>query len=243
MRIGIFSDVHSNLEALKAAITYFSKQKIDLYLFVGDLVGYGANPNECIELIKKLECVVVAGNHDYGVLTKTDIDNFNDTAKAAILWTQKNTNQKSNDFLNALPLRNNYHKFLMIHSTPYHPSAWEYIFTLKQAENEFKYFKEQICIIGHSHCPFVVEKDETKNEFRIINDQRFKIKGKFRYLINVGSVGQPRDGDPRACLSIFNSKTNYFEFHRLEYNIRLAQKKIINAGLPTFLAYRLAEGR
>jgi len=243
MRIGIFSDIHSNLEALKVALTFLSKQKVGQYLFVGDLVGYGANPNECIDLVKKLKCFSVAGNHDYGVLSRIDIENFNDAAKQAIVWTKKELNPTSKVFLETFTIQNHFRNFLLVHSTPHLPDSWEYMFTLKQAQNEFKFFKEQICITGHSHCPFIVEKDETKNEFKRITEPRFKIKEKFRYLINVGSIGQPRDGDARNCVALFDTKTNYFELYRLEYDIKLAQKKIIDAGLPPAFAYRLADGK
>jgi diadenosine tetraphosphatase ApaH/serine/threonine PP2A family protein phosphatase len=243
LRIGIFSDVHSNLEALQSVIAFFSEKKIRQYLIIGDFVGYGANPNECINRIKKLDCFCVAGNHDYAVLDKTDIRNFNDAAKAAIIWTKTELTKESKEFLSILPLQKSVNQKLLVHSTPENPADWEYIFTLKQGQNEFKFFKEQICFIGHSHCPFIIEKDQQKNEYKIINEQKFKIKEKSRYIINVGSVGQPRDGDARACLTLFDTLTKHIEFKRVEYDIKSAQHKIIQAGLPTILAKRLAEGK
>jgi len=113
---------------------------------------------------------------------------------------------------------------------------------LKQGQNEFKFFNEQICFIGHSHIPFVIERDEKKNEFRIINEPKFKVNEKCRYICNVGSIGQPRDQNPKVCLVVYDTSTGNIEFNRIEYNIKLAQRKIIEAGLPTILADRLAEG-
>lgn len=243
MRIGIFSDVHSNLEALQSALSFFLEKKVRQYLIIGDFVGYGANPNECIDLIKKLDCICVAGNHDYAVLDKTDIRNFNDAAKAAIMWTKTKLTKESKEFLETLPLQISVNQKLLVHSTPQNPANWEYIFTLKQGQSEFYFFKEQICFIGHSHSPFVVEKNQLKNEYKVINEQKFKIKEKSRYIINVGSVGQPRDGDARACLVLFDRLTKYIEFKRIEYDVKSAQHKIVQAGLPTILAKRLAEGK
>jgi putative phosphoesterase len=244
MRIGIFSDIHANLEALQAVLKFLTEQKVEQYLIIGDIIGYGANPNECIEVVKDLNGILVAGNHDYGVLGKTDIKEFNDTAKEAIVWTKKVLNRKSIKFLESLPLENNYLNFLLVHASPLRPDDWNYVITLKQAENQFKYFQEQICFIGHSHCPIIIEKNLSKNETKIINDKKFKIKERgFRYLINAGSVGQPRDGNPHSCVMIYNTITKQMEIKRLEYDIKTAQAKIIAAGLPSILAYRLSKGQ
>ncbi|MCX8015046.1 MAG: metallophosphatase family protein [candidate division WOR-3 bacterium] len=242
MLLGIFSDVHSNLEALTATINFFLTKPIDKFLFVGDLVGYGASPNECIELVKKLNCIVVAGNHDFGVLGKTDIEYFNDYARWAIEWTAKQLNESAKDYLNSLPLENKYDDIFLVHSSPAEPASWRYIFTLQQAITQFEFFKEQICLVGHSHCPFIVEKNNI-NEVKLITDNKIKIKESHRYLINVGSVGQPRDGDNRACVGVLDVNEKVFEMYRIPYDINLAQQKIINAGLPKLLAYRLALGK
>lgn len=242
MVIGIFSDVHANFEALTSVLNFFSAKKVNQLLFVGDLVGYGANPNECIELIKKLNCRAIAGNHDYGVLGKTDLDYFNDQARIAIEWTAKQLDESSKTYLNSLPLDNKYDSIFMVHASPQKPSSWNYILTLEQAQTQFEFFKEQICFVGHSHCPFIIEKTHT-NEVKLITNQKIIIKDNCRYLINVGSVGQPRDGDSRACVSLFDVDNKIFEMYRISYDITLTQKKIIAAGLPKFLAVRLAQGR
>jgi putative phosphoesterase len=243
LRIGIFSDVHANLEALQSVLKFFLREKVNQHLIIGDLVGYGASPNECIKLIKQLKCSCVAGNHDCAVLDKTDTRHFNDAAKKVIEWTKNQLTDESIEFLSNLQLIVSVNQKVLVHSTPQNPEEWKYIFALKQGQNEFKFFREQICIIGHSHIPFVIEKDEVKNEYRTINEPKFKIKEKSRYIINVGSVGQPRDGNVNACIMILDTLTNYIEYNRIEYNIILAQKKILRAGLPGILAERLAEGK
>lgn len=244
MRIGIFSDVHGNLEALQVVLQYLNKEEINQYLCIGDLIGYGANPNECVKLIKELKCVSVAGNHDYGVLEKTDISNFNDAAKSAIAWTKQVISKDAVDFLKQLQLVNTYQSMLLVHATPDKPEVWKYVFTLAQAQEQFLSFTDKICLIGHSHIPFIVEKDETNNRYVIINESKVKIKGQgFRYIINVGSVGQPRDNSPDTCVVIYDTKIGCLEIKRFAYNFKLTQEKIIKAGLPEILATRLSTGR
>lgn len=242
MRLGIFSDVHSNLEALKVALKFFDDIEVTHYLFLGDLIGYGANPNECVQLVKELRCVGVAGNHDFGVLKKTPLDEFNPAAARAILWTQQQLNEETKLYLDSLELTTRFDPCFLVHSVPSAPKSWEYIFTLKEAIYEFNFFAARVCLIGHTHCPFAIVKTP-ENTFTPIKQTEFTIENTNRYLINVGSVGQPRDGDPRACVAVFDNKTNKFFFQRLNYDVTTAQKKILTAGLPPYLALRLAQGR
>jgi predicted phosphodiesterase len=244
MRIGIFSDLHSNLEALQSVIRYLARQKIEQYLFLGDLVGYGPNPNECVELIRNLGGKAVAGNHDCGVCEKTDIDNFNDAAKRAIFWTKRVISESNRAYLRSLPLTDIYHDILLVHASPDKPETWKYIFTLAQAQEQFAHFQEKICLIGHSHIPLIVEKHDQTNRCVVINKTKVKIKSSgYRYLINVGSVGQPRDNLAASCFVIYDTKNSYFEIKRLEYNFKLTQEKILKARLPEILALRLAKGK
>lgn len=244
MRLGIFSDIHSNLESLQAVVDFLSREKIDQFLCLGDIVGYGANPNECVAIIKSLNCICVAGNHDYGVLDKFDIENFNEAAQIAIQWTKSRLNKENIEYLAKLPLQAEWKQFFLVHASPQEPYAWHYIFRLNQAEVQFQYFNQPICLIGHSHYPFIVEEDLSKKQVRAFpKSNTVTINGDCRYLVNVGSVGQPRDGDPRACVVIFDNETNCLKYQRVAYNIELAQKKIISAGLPSMLAHRLAFGK
>ena len=242
MRLGIFSDVHGNLEALKAALEYFEEADVTQYLFLGDLVGYGANPNQCIELVKKLGCTAIAGNHDYGVLKKTSIDEFNPAAAEAIEWTKEQLTEESKLYLESLELTERFDPCFLVHGSPSSPANFEYIFTLKEATYEFNFFSTRICLIGHTHYPFAIIK-KPDGTLTSIKEEEFILENTNRYLINVGSIGQPRDGDPRVCVVVFDIKKNKFNFKRLNYDIQTAQQKIISAGLPQFLAYRLIQGR
>ncbi len=242
MRIGIFSDVHSNLEALKTVLKFFDDIEVTQYLFLGDLVGYGANPNECIELVKELRCTGVAGNHDFGALKKGSLQDFNPAAAEALLWTQAQLNEDAKLYIESLELTERFDPCFLVHGAPSSPSSWEYIFTLKEAIYEFNFFPTRVCLIGHTHYPFAIVKTP-EGAFNSIEEEEFIVQDNNRYLINVGSVGQPRDGDPRACVAVFDNKTDKFFFKRLDYDIPKAQQKILDAGLPSFLAYRLSQGR
>ncbi|MDW7988421.1 MAG: metallophosphoesterase family protein, partial [candidate division WOR-3 bacterium] len=207
MRIAILSDIHSNLEALNAVLEYINDKNIEKIICLGDIVGYGASPNECIEVLLKLSPIfTVAGNHDFGVLGKTDIIYFNEIAQIAIKWTKKQLDCRSIDYLNSLPLTSVVDEAFIVHASPGSPDAWNYIFDIYDAKDQFQYFDDKICFVGHSHVPraFVFRKKSSSVE--IINEKKFSVSdADCRYLINVGSVGQPRDGDPRASFVIWDT--------------------------------------
>ncbi|HUO76563.1 MAG TPA: metallophosphoesterase family protein [Thermodesulfovibrionales bacterium] len=240
MRYAVISDVHANLEALEAVLRDINKRGIDEFLFLGDAVGYGPNPNECVELLRKNCKILLAGNHDWAAIGLTDIQYFNEYAKAAILWTREVLTPESRKFIETLPVTKNIKRgnMLLVHSTPKDPEAWHYLLTLWDAEVNFHYFTHRVCMIGHSHLPFVIERVPSgemityKSEARLGKNER--------YIINAGSVGQPRDRDPRACYAIFDDDT--LEFVRLEYAIEKTQKKMRDAGLPLTLIERLSKG-
>ena len=171
----------------------------------------------------------------------TEPSHFNPLAKAAIEWTSRKIAVKHQEFLKKLPLVQNYHHFTLVHATPDKPEVWNYIFSLKEALVSFQHHDQQICFLGHSHIPIVFKQDE-EGIPSILPDTTFTLKDSQRYIINVGSVGQPRDGDPRAAYGIYNLDDSCFTMKRIPYNIECTQKKIIAAGLPPFLAQRLASG-
>ncbi len=243
MEIAIISDLHGNLEGLQAVVNDIKERKLKEVVCLGDLVGYGANPNECIEIVADLARIVIAGNHDWAVIDKTDYSNFNPVARIAIEWTKKNTKNKNLEYLNSLGLTATIkaNSLFFVHSTPHRPEEWNYLFDPIDFEEQFAYFKEKICFVGHSHEPVFASLKGSKVE--IENENPLKITNHFRYIINVGSVGQPRDLDPRASYAILDTKKSTVEIVRLQYDIALAQKKIIDAGLPEFLALRLARGQ
>ncbi len=242
MKAAVISDIHSNLEALQAVLKDIKKRRIKNIFCLGDLVGYGANPNECIEICLKESDAIIAGNHDWAAVEKTDITNFNPVAATAIKWTRNKLSEKNIEKLQKLKITHTIDSLLLVHSSPYNPEQWRYLFSLEEFQGEFKFFNEQICFIGHSHIPSAVFQDEN-GYTDFLRENRFPIIKRRRYLINVGSVGQPRDMDPRACYVIYDGNNNYIEFVRIEYNIPLAQQKIIDAGLPEVLADRLLVGK
>jgi predicted phosphodiesterase len=240
MKYGIFSDIHGNLEALESVLE--GLDDVEQYICIGDLVGYGANPNECIEEVKKLNPLIVAGNHDYAAAEQDDIELFNPYAKEAILWTRRTLLTAHKEYLMTLPLVEKHDRFRIVHATPHTPRKWQYVFTLSEARACFQFFKEQICFIGHSHIPFVVVQDGEGN-FSSYHKSVIKLEPNKRYLINVGSVGQPRDGNWQSCSVIFESEKREVRIKRLPYNLKETQRKMKKAGLPSVLIERLSVGQ
>lgn len=236
MQIAVISDIHGNLEALNAVIDYIREAGIEKLYCLGDIVGYGPNPNECVELIMEHAEVTVIGNHDHAVLGLTSTEYFNDFAKISTFWTSNALNQKNRDFLTGLNFTHELEEILLVHATPSDPPMWHYILSEMDARFEFSHFDQKICFIGHSHFPIVFSpagfSRRTKqklNEFE-------------KYIVNVGSVGQPRDGNPKACFCVYDQKTQDIEYVRLAYDVDKTKTKIIQAGLPVFLAERLTKG-
>ena len=240
MHYAVISDVHSNLEALDAVLEDIRKRKIEKVFFLGDAVGYGPNPNECVEILKDNCEVLLAGNHDWASLGITDIEYFNEYAKEAILWTMKVLHERNRKTLSTFPITKLMKKenILFVHSTPKEPEQWHYLLTLWDAEINFHYFDQRICILGHSHQPFVIEKFPSGEMITHRREARLG-KGE-RYIINAGSVGQPRDRDPRACYVVLEGER--VEFIRVPYPVEKTQKKMSEAGLPSLLIQRLSEG-
>jgi len=242
MKAAIISDIHSNLEALFVVLKDIKKRRLKSIFCLGDLVGYGANPNECIDLCIKESKMIVAGNHDWAAIDKTDVATFNPVAAKAIRWTKEKISKDGVNRIKSLELTGKVDNLLLVHATPKNPAKWGYLFTLDEYEREFSHFKEQLCFIGHSHIPAAVFQD-ANGYCDLVRDNPFPIVAKRRYIVNVGSVGQPRDMDPRASYAIYDGNNNSIEIVRLDYNIPLAQQKIIMAGLPEVLADRLLAGR
>jgi diadenosine tetraphosphatase ApaH/serine/threonine PP2A family protein phosphatase len=241
MKWAILSDVHGNLESLQAVIEDLRQQRPERIAFLGDAVGYGANPNECLLLIRELTEWMVAGNHDYGAVGLTDVSYFNPAAKAAILWTQKKLSQGGSAFLRGLPLLRQVVGITFVHATPNAPGEWNYIFTLPEAEEAFRAMAGELAFIGHSHSPLILAKKRDGKVTPFEKEEVTLEKG-IRYIINVGSVGQPRDGNPNAAYGLYDEAERRFILKRVPYDIQTAQKKIISAGLPRSLAHRLSEG-
>lgn len=239
-RVGIFSDTHGNLQALQSVLAELKAQDVDFILCCGDVVGYGANPNECVELLRENQIPTIAGNHDYAALNLVDITYFNDIAREAILWTRQELKPENMAFLKALPLSVELDDMLFVHASPNNPENWNYIITMGQARTGFQYFTQRVCFIGHSHTPFIVENND--GELACPEVPHIQVQNNCRYLVNVGSVGQPRDRNPDACFSIYDREAHTIEIRRTAYDMASAQQSIMSNGLPTELAERLTYG-
>jgi diadenosine tetraphosphatase ApaH/serine/threonine PP2A family protein phosphatase len=242
MKAAVISDIHSNLEALNVVIKDIKKRRIKKIVCLGDLVGYGADPNKCVELCLRESDKTVAGNHDWAALGKTDTSTFNPVAAEAIDWTKKQLSSTNSKRLKKLQLTETIGDIFLVHASPENPEVWHYMFRLDDFKKHFQFFTQQVCFIGHSHLPGAAFQD-ANGYTDFIRDNPFPLIDGRRYIVNAGSVGQPRDLDPRACYTIYDGNAKSIEFVRLDYNIPRAQQKVLDAGLPEALADRLLVGR
>jgi len=240
MRFAIFGDIHANLEALQAVLADAQAHDCTHYVCLGDVVGYNADPHECVELIRQLECPVVKGNHDEQASAEVILENFNPLAEEAINWTRENLNDEDKKWLRDLRLVRQVRDFTIVHATLDTPHKWGYVFNQLDAAASFSYQHTNLCFYGHTHAPRAYVKDAAVKGVPL---QRLLIEANKKYFINVGSVGQPRDGDWHASYCIFSPAEHIVELRRIEYDINTAQDKIVAAGLPQRLADRLAMGK
>ncbi|MCM8765467.1 MAG: metallophosphatase family protein [Candidatus Omnitrophica bacterium] len=242
MRYAILGDIHSNLEALQEVLWELKKKDIDAYLCIGDLVGYNANPRECIEIIRGTCKQIIAGNHDWACVGKLSLAWFREIAKEAIIWTTNLLAETEKIFLSHLELVYEEEDFTLVHGTLFKPEEFYYLDNLGYARRCFENLKTPLLFLGHTHKPLVFSLDHRGNLLYSFEEKIF-LREEMRYIINVGSVGQPRDGDPRACFCIYDSKEKTIEWHRISYDYKKTQEKILANSLPVELAYRLSEGR
>jgi len=241
MKYAVYSDVHANFEALEAVLEDMEKAGVEKRVFLGDLVGYGPNPNECIALIRKNADVILAGNHDWAAVGKTDASYFNPHARIAVEWTAEQLTEESREFLESLSPYTVLEEFQAAHSSPLEPDAWHYVTTLHDALCNYQHISK-ICFIGHSHQPVILEYLDEQRVMSL-NDSYRRLDENRKYLINDGSVGQPRDLNPDSCYLIFDSAAGTIEYRRVPYDIRKVQRKMAECRLPHFLIERLAVGR
>ncbi len=240
MLIAIFSDVHSNLEALTAVLEDIKKEAPDRVLFLGDAVGYGPDPNECVERIFEVSDSVVIGNHDHAVLGLSDHEIFNPFARESILWTESVLTRENREKLLSMPITKHEEDLFLVHAAPERPEKWYYISSLIDAGDQFDFFEGMVCLIGHTHRPEVYIHDG--KEVVLNKESMLTFQREFRYIVNVGSVGQPRDMNPDAAYVLYNTKENTLTSKRVKYNIRLTQEKMRTVQLPSFLIKRLELG-
>ena len=241
MRYGILGDIHSNLEALDTVVAALRKERVDKWISVGDVVGYGADPVRCIEFVKDLKATVVAGNHDYAVCNRLNVDFFNAYAREAVLWTRKQLSREQMLFLEDLQLTAVLDgQVSVVHGSLNFPEMFDYIQTSYDAHLSLQALATPVCFLGHSHVPVTFVQGQTVT---YTLDPVIKLKEGERALVNVGSVGQPRDEDPRAAYAVYDAETRTVEIKRIEYDVEGAGRKILEAGLPEILAERIKYGR
>lgn len=242
MRYGILGDIHGNYDALEAVIADIEKEKVDKLLCVGDIVGYGAEPSKCIETIRRLNCISVAGNHDYAAVGKISLDCFNDDAREGVIWTREHLSDKDIEYLANLPIILEQDGYTLVHGTLHYPELFGYVLNYRDAELCFSAMSASggcLCFMGHSHIPVTFFCGEALS---YSTSRRIALQDADKFLVNVGSVGQPRDHNPRAAYVIYDVKDKTIRVRRVDYDIEGAAEKIRLSGLPIKNAERLKLG-
>ncbi len=241
MKYAVLSDIHGNREALESVLEAGRNRGAERYLCLGDLVGYGPDPEWCLQAIRKLGALTVRGNHDSAVTDPRELKNLNDKARAAILWSVPRLQTGDLEYLRGLPLVAEEAGAVLFHGTLADPASWNYIFTPEDARPSLNLLEGELGFFGHSHRP---------GFFRLRGGEVFFSPGgkirpaaDERLLVNPGSVGQPRDRDRRASFALYDRESGSIEIVRVEYPVKKVQRKIRAAGLPVWLAGRLAQGR
>ena len=240
MRFAILSDLHANLEATEAVLADARECECTDFVCLGDVVGYNANPHECVEIVQKLECPVVKGNHDEQASLEESSRDFNALAEMAINWTRAQLTDADKTWLRELRLSRQVRDFTIVHATLDRPEQWGYVFNTLDAAASFTYQDTTVCFFGHTHVAGAFVRDDGVKRVKV---DQLTIDETKKYFINTGSVGQPRDGDWRAAYCIYHVEKNVVEQRRVKYDLATAQQKIIKAGLPSLLADRLKLGR
>jgi len=242
MRVLIISDIHANFAAFETVLTD-AKGQWDYVWCLGDVVGYGPDPNECVELLRTLPHLCLAGNHDWAALGRLDIQSFNNDARQAVLWTQEVLKPENFAYLDALPTTFVLGKYTLAHGSPREP-VWEYILEAPTAALNFQYFETPYCLVGHTHTPVIFSQTASQTEaetFRPVYRQPRPLNG-HRLIINPGSIGQPRDSNPDAAYAILEIEAGTWEHRRVAYPIKMTQARMREVGLPERLVTRLERG-
>jgi len=240
-RLGVLSDIHGNLTALEAVLTALERQHVDGIVCLGDLVGYGPWPQQVIGRMQQLQARSVRGNHDAATASPVVGDYLNPTAAAAIEWTKGRLTSEEVSILSTLPVTRVEHGVTLVHGSLRGP-LWEYLHDPFVAQESFDLLESRLALYGHTHLPGGFATDGESVE-ALQPAARVSLDPERRYLLNPGSVGQPRDGDPRAAFAVLDLDRRQIAFHRVAYDIEATAREILGVGLPPRLAARLFEGR
>jgi predicted phosphodiesterase len=240
MKYAIIADIHGNFEAFQTVLDDIKAQQCTHIACLGDVVGYGANPKECLDAVRAMNIPVVKGNHDEMCSIEEDMEGFNPHAAEAVLWTRQQLTEDDKKWLRDLKYIRMVTSFTIVHATLDVPQRWGYVFDKLAAAASFTYQNTAVCFFGHTHVPVAFIRDTV---VRGGTYSKFKVESGRKYFVNVGAVGQPRDGNPKAAYVVYDMDEGTIELRRLDYDIATAQKKILEAGLPPRLAERLAFGK
>ena len=249
MRVLVISDIHANLEALETVLEYARQEGgFDRVWCLGDVVGYGPNPNECVDRVRELDALCVLGNHDAAALGMVNIEDFNPDAKKAIQWTQAQLTASSRAYLQSRPQRLVAEEvYTIVHGSPREP-VWEYILSPRIAAEQFDHFDTPICLVGHTHVPAIYHAfADEEGRWHTVGyypepGEVYHLKSPDRWIVNPGSVGQPRDQDPRAAFVLLDTEKREWAYYRVPYDIERTQYLMREAGLPVRLIARLSYG-
>ncbi len=242
MRCALVADIHSNLEAFQAVLADLeARGGADEVWCLGDIVGYGPDPRECLRLLRQRAGAAVAGNHDWAAIGRLDTGHFNPEAAAACQWTAEALQEDDVAYLAGLPVTLRQGDFTLVHGSPREP-VWEYVLSTQVARANFALFDSRFCLIGHSHSPLLFELDARGACLMHQMPGQLSLAAGSRFIINCGSVGQPRDGDPRASYAVIDTAGQTLRHYRVAYNYKVTQEKILDAGLPPRMASRLSLG-
>lgn len=238
MRLAVLSDIHANLEALEAVRRAGEERGVERWVCLGDVVGYGADPQACLARVRQWMAFCVMGNHDQAVAGLGDLEYFNPWARWAVEWTAGQLRPEQRQYLAGLPLSMVEDDALYVHAHPANPGGWGYALNEREAQRALEATTARLCFIGHSHQPLVC----AAGSGLLVGEDLIALRPGERYLVNAGSVGQPRDGNWWACFLVWDQERDTLEYVRSDYDLQKAQAKILAAGLPPFLAHRLAQG-
>jgi predicted phosphodiesterase len=243
MKYGVLGDIHANLCALTVVLQHMREEGVDIILSVGDVVGYGAAPRECIELIRSHNVVTVKGNHDAACVGELDERQFNPYAREAVLWTREALGRTEMDWLRSLPLTAELEHCHLSHGTLYRPELFDYVLSTTDADASLDIMTRLVCFVGHSHIPLTLMRfADVPDRTAYSQDSEIDLADVSCALINVGSVGQPRDEEPRSAYAIYDSEARQAWIKRCSYDIDREAHRIRTAGLPEVLAERLRLG-
>jgi len=247
MRCLVLSDIHANLAAFEAVLKDASRRRIvyDMLWCLGDVVGYGPDPNECIELLRTVPHVCLAGNHDWAVLGKLELTTFHEYAMFAVQWTRERLTPENLNYLRARATCERQGRYMLVHASPREP-IWEYILDVGVAAENFAHVPDGCALVGHTHVPVMFIQDRAAGSVRVampLPGVTVALDASFGYIINPGGVGQPRDGDPRTAYAVLDTEKHTWTQYRTEYPVEATQAKMRAAGFPEPLIERLSHGR